>query len=442
MAVLQPVLRRPFPLRIANSILASLWESPLSSPPDLSEDRLLSEARHQTGLDSFGNPWFRRPLRALLRSLAEEAELNPVGQVVARVHVLKLLKERLWAEHWFREYPEIRRRPMKAPIVVVGPMRSGTTRLHRLLAADRRFAHLRLFETMCPVPKPSVMEGRDRRPQFAALSLGLLHHANPSTAVLHPTGPLAPEEELGLFVASAWGMKHEAQWRIPSYARWCENEDATPAYDRMADLLRLTGWIRGEDPDKPWLLKTPQHMLDLPALLRVFPEARIIFIHRDPAAVVGSSCSMAWNQMSVHSDHVDARWIGREWLRKTRLKISRMAEARERVPAANRIDVHYDEMDRDWRAVMRRIYAFLDLDMAPAAKAMAAYMDRSERERSFRAHSYRLGTFGLDPNNVRLCFRDYMQDFAVPIDARPHHGAPRPLPATPRRRRYAAMPSN
>src|SRR3546814_7702400 len=92
----------------------------------------------------------------------------------------------------------------------------------------------------------------------------------------------------------------------------------------MADLLRLTGWLRGEDPAKPWLLKTPQHMLDLPALLRVFPDARIIFTHRDPAAVVGSSCSLAWNQMCLQSDYVDPRWIGREWLRKTELKISRI----------------------------------------------------------------------------------------------------------------------
>src|SRR3546814_17212182 len=82
---------------------------------------------------------------------------------------------------------------------------------------------------------------------------------------------MAPEEELGLLVASAWGMKHEAQWRVPAYARWCEEQDATPAYAHMADLLRLTGWLRGEDPAKHWLLTTPQHMLDLPALLRVFP---------------------------------------------------------------------------------------------------------------------------------------------------------------------------
>jgi hypothetical protein len=356
----------------------------------------------------------------LLQSLAEEARLNPLGRVVAHVYLLKLLRERLWGEQWFAEHPEIAQRPLAAPVVVVGPMRSGTTRLHRLLAADERFAHLRFFETMCPVPRPAgngqdqpPLNARDTRPRFAALSLALLHRANPTTAAVHPTGPLEPEEELGLLVASAWGMKHEVLWRVPSYARWCEQEDATPAYERMADLLRLTGWLRGEDPTKPWLLKTPQHVLDLDPLLRVFPDARIIFIHRDPAAVVGSSCSMAWNQMSVQSDHVDRQWIGGEWMRKTRLKLSRMAEARERIPAERRIDVHFDEMDRDWRGVMRSIYDFLDIDMAPAEPGMAAYMARSERRGAFRSHRYRLRSFGLDAEEVRRAFADYMQDFAV-----------------------------
>src|SRR3546814_12855747 len=119
-------------------------------------------------------------------------------------------------------------------------------------------------------------------------------------------------------------MKHEAQWRVPAYARWCEEQDATPAYAHMADLLRLTGWLRGEDPAKPWLLKTPQHMLDLPALLRVFPDARIIFTHRDPAAVVGSSCSLAWHQMCLQSDSRSAeRRVGKECVSTCRSRWSR-----------------------------------------------------------------------------------------------------------------------
>ena len=110
-------------------------------------------------------------------------------------------------------------------------MRSGTTRLHRLLAADPRFAHMRSFETVNPVPNPRFRPGdRDRRWIAARLALGAVHAANPTTAYIHPSGPFEPEEELGLLVRSLWGMKHEAQWHVPSYGRWSEGQDATPAY--------------------------------------------------------------------------------------------------------------------------------------------------------------------------------------------------------------------
>jgi hypothetical protein len=419
--------RRPMPFRAANGLLSLLWTSRLASPPVLTVDALERETAEQAGLDDFGDPWFREPLRILLESLVEEAELNPIGRVVARIHCRKLLRERLWAASWFSEHPEIKERPLAPPVVVVGPMRSGTTRLHRLLAADARFAHLKLFETICPVPRPpalnghgphpreAVMNGHDPRPKTAARMLGLLHRANPATAIVHPTGPREPEEELGLLVASAWGMKHEAQWRVPRYAQWCEEADAAPAYAHMADLLRLTGWLRDEDPAKPWLLKTPQHMLDLEALLKVFPGARIVFIHRDPASVVGSSCSMVWNQMKVQSDQADPHWIGREWLRKTRLKVDRMREARAGLPAGRMIDVHYDEMDRDWRAVMSRIYSFLELDIAPAESAMADYIAGTESKSAFRTHRYDLASFGLEAGAVRERFADYVADFDVPL---------------------------
>ena len=88
-------------------------------------------------------------------------------------------------------------------------------------------------------------------------------------------------------------MKHDAQWHVPSYAQWCEDEDPVPAYRHMANLLRLIGWSQQESSLRPWILKTPQHMLDLPALLEVFPDARLIFTHRDPKQFVASAASLS-----------------------------------------------------------------------------------------------------------------------------------------------------
>lgn len=403
---------RPFLVRQANMMLPKLWDRRLLPPPDLLEETLDAQAKRATGLSDFGDPWFRQPLRLLLPALREEARLNAMGRMIAHGSLLKLLKERLWAQALLAKHPEIRDRPLAQPIIIVGPMRSGTTRLHRLLASDDRFAHLRLYEAMCPAPWPSSFRSRrDPRIAYTARGWKALNWVNPANAAVHPTGPLEADEELGLLENSAWGAQIEAQRRVPSYARWCEAADATPAYTHMADLLRLTGWFRGDDPAKPWVLKTPQHMQDLAALVRVFPDARLIFIHRDPVSIVGSACSLAWNQMVVQSDEVDPHWIGQEWLHKTEHRVRVTTTVRETIAPSQQIDVTFDEMNRDWAAVMRRVYAFLDMDVEPALAAMQAYLARATREHPFQAHRYDLADFGLNAADIHERFGAYAARF-------------------------------
>ncbi len=200
---------------VVNHALPALYASRALSRPQLHSDAILDQVTAEAGLDDFGGDWFRQPLDVLIDALRNEASLNRLGLFAAVGQLKKVLKDRLHAEALFAENPEIGARRLRSPVIVVGPMRSGTTRLHRLLAADARFAHMRSFETVNPVPAPGFRPGdTDRRWIPARLALGAVHTFNPTTACIHPTGPFEPEEELGLLVRSIWGMKHEAQWHI------------------------------------------------------------------------------------------------------------------------------------------------------------------------------------------------------------------------------------
>ena len=388
----------------------------MADPPLLDRKSLMARASETTGLDDFGDEWFIEPFDRLLEALHGEARLNAAGEWAASAQFDKVLKDRLWAQMWFARHPEILTRPMPHPVIVVGPMRSGTTRMHRLLAADHRFTHMRSFETISPVPRPDFEHGgRDFRVTLAGRIMRVARLANPRTLTIHPTGPMEPEEELGLLVNSFWSTKHDAQWWVPSYGRWCEAQDPAPAYRQMVRLLKLIGWSQQVSSLRPWVLKTPQHMMDLPALLAVFPDARLIFTHRDPLAVVGSAASLAWNQTVIYSDHADPARIGEEWLRKTKLQIERMRAARDHVPRERMIDVHYEDMEGDWRAAMRRVYDFLDLDIAPALPAMERYQERT-RTLKRRPHRYSLEEFGLTPGRVLDELDDYVETYAIPPD--------------------------
>jgi hypothetical protein len=407
-----PPRRTPF-IDIGNAAMGLARRVGLAQGAVLTREALLEQASASAGLSDFGDRWFERPLEALLDALSGEARLNPMGEWAAGAQIHKVLTDRLWAERWFAQHPEILARPLPRPVIVMGPMRSGTTRVHRLLAADHRFTHLRSFETISPVPRPDFAFGaRDFRVTLASRVMRVARLANPRTLTIHPTGPLEAEEELGLLVNSFWGMKHEAQWWVPSYGRWCESEDARPAYEQMARLLKLVGWSQQASSLRPWVLKTPQHMLHLPALLAVFPDARLIFTHRDPQAVVGSAASLAWNQTIIYSDHADPRAIGEEWLRKCRLLVERMMQARADIPASRVIDVQYDEMERDWRGTMARVYRLLGLDLAPALPAMEAYQRRTATSRR-RLHRYSLPQFGLTSDRVLDEMGAYVSRFGI-----------------------------
>ena len=427
---IQPPRRTRF-IDVADRVIRGGRRLGVVGSAQLDKHFLMDQAAAATGLDDFGDRWFERPFDALLDSVKHEARLNAAGDFSAMKQFHHVLRDRLYAQMWFKRHPEILARPLKNPVVIVGPMRSGTTRLHRLLASDQRFAHLRSFETISPVPRPEfedVLAGEkeDFRPKLAARIMKVARLANPRTLSIHPTGPYEPEEGLGLLVASMWSMKHDAQWHVPSYAQWCEGENPVEAYRHMANLLRLIGWSQQESSLRPWILKTPQHMLDLPALLEVFPDARLIFTHRDPKQVVGSAASLAWNQTIIYSDHNDPAQTGRQWLGKTATMIERMRAARDAIPRDRMIDVQYDDMETDWRGTMERVYRFLELDMAPAVDGMQRFLDRSARLKR-RPHRYSLAEFGLRADEVDERFADYTATYGIPVEG----------PSAPLRRRAA-----
>jgi hypothetical protein len=189
---------------------------------------------------------------------------------------------------------------------------------------------------------------------------------------------------------------------VPSFARHCEATDQTPAYRRMRTLLQMRCWFTGEDPARPYVLKTPQHMQDIEALHAVFPDSPLIFLHRDPVQLVASGASLAWNQMVIQSDHVDPLWVGQEWLHKTRHRLEVVARARERIPAHLQFDLGFEEVGADWRDAIRRTYAFLGRELTPGAlAAMEAYVARAAAEHGYSRHRYVLEQFGLSAGDVR-----------------------------------------
>lgn len=381
----------------ASRALDSAWRRGVLPRPVMDADAFEAAALRGADPATLGpDTGWRTPFRLLAEALRDEADLNPLGRALAHGQIVQLLRARMRAVALWARHAEILETPIAPPIVILGPMRSGTTRLQRLLACDRRFAHTRTFESLHPIPFRS--RGPDRRALLTRIALAVVERLNPAVAAIHPTRPYDPEEEFGLLSTSFGPPQFEVQWRVPSFTRWWETSDKECLYKEMRKLLQTISWHRGASPDRPWILKVPQYMEDLPALLAAFPGARLLCLDRDLAQVVASSASLVWHQMRIQSDNVDPAWIGEEWLRKTLRRNRIAAETRAARPDVPQLDLDYSAMDRDWRGEIRRVYDFLGLALTPEVeRRMAAYLDRA---RAHRGHRYSLGQFGLTPERL------------------------------------------
>lgn len=393
------------------------------------EKTMLDTARKQTGLSDFGDERFLEPMRQLIRALEEEADLNPLGRFMNRANILRILKHRLYAEDLSKRHPEILERTIPDPVVVVGPARSGTTRLHRLLAADNRFLHLKSWESVNPVPYPESFSARDSQPQetdprISGIEQGLkaVLYMAPQMNAVHPLGTFEVEEEIGLIQHSFASQLFEVQAHIPSFAEWLMTHDQSHAYEYMLKLMKIIAWYRNDPENKPWVLKTPQYMQDLDELIKIFPNAKLICPHRDPIKVIGSVCSLTWNAIVRDSDSVKPDWIGQEWLTKTeRMLHKTMAVRAEQVPAENQYDIQYADITADWQQAMQGIYDFLGIDFDDHAKTGMQGWLNSNTQHKHGAHKYKLEDFGLTSEQVDQQLMFYREQFSIPYETKNPH---------------------
>jgi hypothetical protein len=402
---------RPWPLRAANRALA--LPARLGIEAALDEASLVRAARRRSGLHFFGDESFREPLRRVVDALENGARLHPLGRWIARETLVRLLANRLRRQALWDLHGEIRAIPVESPVFIVGLQRTGTTVLHRLLALEPALRPLLSWEALNPAPLPRARarrDGSDPRVRLAETAERALRWMAPDFFAIHPVEAHAPEEDVLLLDLCFMGTTPEASQHAPSLSRWLEEQDQRPAYRDLRGWIQLLLWQR---PGR-WLGKTPHHLEHLDALLSVFPDARIVQTHRDPAVVAASFCSMVCHARGVFSDAVDPIEVGRHWGRKQARMVGRAMEARDAAGSEHFLDVAYGDLVADPLKQVHRIYDFLGLRLAPETEArMQAWLAQHPQHRLGR-HRYRLEDFGLDAARLEERFAAYRERFAIP----------------------------
>ena len=379
----------------------------------LDPDTLVAAARDQTGLHDFGGDEFREGLALLAKSIALQSRLSPEGLEAARQQLVRLLATRLQIEDLFREHPEIDDQDVPAPVFMVGLPRTGTTALAALLERDPERRSLLTWESSAPLPPPESAT-RDTDPRISATQAGIdaRHAAVPQLRAMYDASATASTECHDLLGMTFRAQHFFGQFWVPDYVAWLRDCDMVPAYRYHRRVLKLLQWRCG--PNR-WHLHSPVHMLSLPDLLAVYPDALFLMTHRDPVPVLGSVCSLIGTLLGLAGVGPDPTELGRAQLETWVVAVQRALRFRETIGEARFADVYFHELNADPVTAVASAYEKLGLPFTDAARhAMASFTAANPRGRHGE-HRYALEDYGLDAAAVRGAFAFYIDRFDVPV---------------------------
>ncbi len=403
--VLDDLARPVFPEEV-RPVLAMMAEA--GAQVRLDPAALMAAACEQTGLDDFGPDDFRERLDVLCRALTAEGGLNAAGMASQWGLLSGLLRNRLLIEDAVKRHPEILDVEIARPIVICGLPRTGTTHLHNLLSADPALRSLPYWESLEPLP--SDPDGVDRRRERTEQALWLVNTAMPHFKRMHEMTVDHVHEEIQLLAVDFSTMLFETTTPLPTWRDYYLAHDQRPSYAYMRKILQVLQWARG---GTRWVLKSPQHLEQFPALVDTFPDATFVVTHRDPVSVTASMATMiAYGQRLGH-DTVDLRRVGAYWADRLQRMLRRCVEDRDVLPETRSIDVRFDEFMADDIAMVERVYGVAGQPMTPEARdAMGAFMAAHPRGRHGSV-VYDLGVLGLDRGSLRAALRFYVDRFGV-----------------------------
>ncbi len=365
---------------------------------------IVAAAERTTGMSDMGGSGHEEGLRVLVEDLASpEAGLTPRGNYFQRSEVKSALVGRLLTQAQFSAHPEYADVPVERPIFVMGLPRTGTTALHRLLHADPMAQGLEMWITQFPQPRPP-RETWESDPIFAGMQQAFAaHHVeSPDYMGIHYMDATSVEECWRLLRQTGMSNSYESLANVPRYSRWLRGQDWTDAYARHKQNLQLIGL---HEQDKRWVLKNPSHMTALDALLTVYPDALVVYTHRDPVVCIASSCSLSAETTAGHSETYVGSVIGQTQLDLWSRSFHAFHDARPRYGSAQFADVSFSDLRADPLGVTRALYEQWDLDWTAEVQAAIEEIDRESRSGAAAPrHEYSLEDYGLTERRVLDAF--------------------------------------
>lgn len=367
--------------------------------PDAAFEKLVGKAEQGAGFGADTDADFIDDFRELLHRFAAVPTISYLGWTATVTELQMRLENRLRIRRLIAESPEIAAEPIDRPIVVVGLPRTATTLAHKIIAAPEGNRAPLMWEFQYADRADADPRLRERKRRDAERISSMVKYIAPVWPTIHPTGADTPEE---CVLALPHGMHWLTRFRLPGYREWLAERDFAPDYAYLKEFLQV---LQHGDRPRRWVLKSPFHLYNLDMLLEVFPDAVVMWTHRDPQTVMGSWCSLVETSTATCNRDYDTHRIGHEWLETLSWMVEEGRDARLRVPAGRMVDVSYHQLTADPYGQLPAIFEQLGLEWTDRDDGnLDAVLARPGMRRN---HEYSLGRYGLDHDMVESAFGDY-----------------------------------
>jgi hypothetical protein len=398
------------PLRAVNRVGEGLSRLGVDVP-SLAPAAVVASAAKAAGSDDFGTDSFREPLSVFLEACEREADLTTFGRILISKMLSAALVNRIELHRWSSDHPEVAEERIERPWIIVGLPRTGTSVLSMLLGLDPMARPLRQWEAAHLIPPPTLEEAdEDPRIALTAKELDGLMKLNPPLRAMHPFGANLAQECVSLFMYDIRTLALETQAHVPAYARWLETADMAPAYAQHRLALQA---LQSRQPTERWILKTPNHLWQLETLLATYPDARVIWTHRDPGPVVTSLASLANAGQRPLTSRLDPRPTAEEWKRKCRFALGSATAFDEAHGDGWCQHLHYDDLMADPVDAVRRLYRAVGDEVSPLhARRMVALLEQRPQD-AFGHHRYDPADFDWTYPGLAEEFAGYIRRYSV-----------------------------
>jgi hypothetical protein len=372
-------------------------------------EEILDAARKQTGLSEFASESWREGLELLLADHAKAGVLNEMGQAWLHGMFVNALATRLRVDDFLRRNPQVAQAPVKRPVFILGMPRTGTTMVSYLMAADPARRSLLKWEAYNVVPPaaPGALYTDPRCLAEKAKDAAMIK-ADPAQAARHFEAADGPTECVHLVAQDFKSMMLAVTGSTSTYAEWILFCDMAEAFAHRKRVLQV---LQSTNPGL-WTLKMPSDSVFIRQLFKTFPDAKVIWTHRDPFVATASIFSMRGHSRARFNRDADVAFMRRHFPLQLALHAQRPLEMSRERPG-DFYHLYYDAMTADPMGQMKQIYAWLGDEWTPAAQAgMQAWLAENPQGR-FGAHSYNLAQWGLSRRELEPYFSDYLREHPV-----------------------------